>query len=125
MADYTPVYPAGILPFTATTSASVTGGQMLAVSGDGTVAPAGAASDKVIGVAAHDAASGALVTVIPLAGVVHEFVAGSGGVTAGDIVKVGAAANAVVEIDTGTYDQRVGLVLTTAAATAKVKVLGR
>jgi hypothetical protein len=125
MADYTPVFPGGVLPFTATVSAAVTGGQLLEVSGNGTVAPAGAASAKVVGVAAHDVDSGGSVTVIPLAGVVHEFVAGTSGVTAGDIVKVGAAANLVVAIASGTYDQRVGIVLTTAAATAKVKVLGR
>lgn len=125
MADYTPIFAGGQLPFTATTSATVTGGQMVAVSATGTVAPAAAGSAAVVGVAAHDAASGAPLTVHPLVGVVHELVAGTGGVTAGDNVVVGAAANAVLPIDTGTFDERVGIALTTAAQTAKVQVLGR
>lgn len=125
MADYSPVYGGGNLSFTSTTSGVVTGGQILAVSGTGTVAAAGAASADVVGVAAHDAASGALVTVLQLSGVVHEFLAGVGDVTAGDLVKVGASANVVIAIDSGTYDQRVGIALTTATATNKVKVLGR
>jgi hypothetical protein len=124
VADYTPVYQPGTT-FTATTSAAVTGGQMLAVSGNGTVAPAAADSPDAIGVAAHDAASGGRVTVHALAGVHHEFVAGTGGITAGDHVKVGAAANEVLPIGAGTYDLRVGVALTTAAAAAKVRVLGR
>lgn len=125
MADYTPVYSRGLLPFTATTSAAVTGGQFVAVSGSGTVAPAAADSTTVVGVAAHDAASGALLTVHPLAGVVHEFVAGTGGITAGDAVKVGAAAGAVLPLAAGAFGLRVGIALTTAAQTAKVQVLGR
>jgi Uncharacterized conserved protein (DUF2190) len=124
VADYTPVYTPGTT-FTATASATITGGQMLAVSGNGTVAPAAADSQDVIGVAAHDAASGTRVTVHALAGVVHEFVAGTGGITAGDHVKVGANAGAVLPIGAGTFDLRVGIALTTAAAAAKVRVLGR
>lgn len=124
MADYQPIYAPGTA-FTSTASAAITGGQMVAVSGNGTIAPAASDSQDVIGVAAHDAASGARVTVHALAGVVHEFVAGVGGVTAGDHLKVGAAANAVLPIGAGTFDQRIGIALTTAAATAKVQVLGR
>lgn len=124
MADYTPIYAPGVA-ITSSASAAITGGQMVAVSGTGTVAPAAADSPDVIGVAGNDAASGAIVTVHALAGVVHEFVAGTGGITAGDHVKVGAAANAVLPIGAGTYDLRVGVALTTAAAAAKVQVLGR
>lgn len=125
MADYTPIHPNGALPFTATTSAAVTGGQLLGVSGTGTVGPAAADSVVVVGVAAHDAASGAPVTVHPLAGVVHEFVAGAGGVTAGNPVKVGVTSLAVLPLGAGTYDLKVGVALTTATATNKVQVLGR
>jgi hypothetical protein len=125
MADYTPIYTGGKLPFTATTSGTVTGGQFVAVSGNGTVAAAAADSDAVVGVAAHDAASGVRLTVHPLTGVIHEMVAGTDGVTAGDAVKVGAAANAVLPIGAGTYDLRVGIALTTAGTGVKAQVLGR
>lgn len=124
MADYTPIYAPGTA-FTLPTSAAVTGGQFVAVSGSGTVAPAAADSPDVVGVAAHDAATGVPVTIHALAGVVHEMVAGVGGITAGDHVKVGAASNAVLPIGAGTFDLRVGVALTTAAAAAKVQVLGR
>ena len=125
MGDYTPIY--GIGPKTRTTSAAVTGGQYLEVSGDGTVAGAAAGSTKVVGVAAHDAASGAPVTVLPLQGVEHEMTAGTGGVTAGARVKVGASANLVVAWVSGTDSEAliVGVATTTATATNKVKVLGQ
>lgn len=125
MADYTPIFSRGQLPFTSTASAAITGGQFVAVSGSGTVGPAAADAANVVGVAAHDAASGAQVTVHPLVGVVHEMVAGTGGITAGATVKVGATSNAVLPIASGTYDLRVGVALTTASQTAKVQVLGR
>lgn len=124
MADYSPIFSVNQLPFTTTTSGTVTGGQMVAVSGTGTVAAAAADSIKVVGVAAHDAASGAQLTVHPLAGVVHEFIAGLGGVTAGQAVKVGAAANAVLPVAAGSLGLQMGLALTTAAADAKVQVIG-
>ena len=57
MADYSPVYSGGVTPFTQTTSAAVTGGQVLEVTATGTVGPATAATVKPVGVAAHDAAS--------------------------------------------------------------------
>jgi hypothetical protein len=41
MADYTPVYSAGIEPFSVTTSAAVTGGQVLEWTGASTVGPHG------------------------------------------------------------------------------------
>src|SRR6266581_1006849 len=83
MSDYTPVYTGGALPLTITTSGAVTGGQVLVASAAGTVAASGAASAVAIGVAAHDAASGARVSVWPLANVVHEIVT-TGTVTALD-----------------------------------------
>lgn len=75
MGDYVPVYTGGAQPFTATTSGAVTGGQVLVSSGEATVAAAGNASAVAVGVAAHDAGSGAKVTVWPLEGVIHEILA--------------------------------------------------
>ena len=89
MADYVPVYENGVQPFTATTSAAVTGGRVVAISATGTVAHAGAASTVAVGVAAHDAGSGAQVTVWPLEGVVHELEAASA-ITAGGGVQTAA-----------------------------------
>jgi hypothetical protein len=55
MADYSPVYSGGVLPFSVTTSGAVTGGNVLVWSGANTVANAGADSAVVAGVAAQDA----------------------------------------------------------------------
>jgi hypothetical protein len=98
MADYTPIHSGGAIPFTTTTSAAVTGGQLVAVSGNFTVGVAGAGSAVVSGVAAHDAASGAKVTVWPLRNVTHEITS-TGTIAAGDGIQAGAlgvAATAVV-----------------------------
>lgn len=94
MADYTPVYTGGAEPFSATTSAAVTGGQVLVWSGANTVAPGGADSTVVAGVAAHDAASGARVSVWPIDGVIHELLA-TGAISAGAGVVSDAAAGTV------------------------------
>jgi len=59
---YAPIHCPGDT-FTRTTSAAVTGGQLVYVSGDNTVAPTSAATAAWLGVAAADAASGADVTV--------------------------------------------------------------
>jgi len=67
MADYTPItIPRGLV-FTSTTSAVVTGGQLLTASGTGTVAPS-TTGDHPVGVALHDAPSGGRVTICPLSG---------------------------------------------------------
>lgn len=87
MADYLPLFEPG-QAFTRATSAAVTAGKVLAVSGSGTVAHAGANAVNWVGVAAFDAASGDNVTV--LAGGVQRLVA-SGTVTAGDLVVTAAA----------------------------------
>jgi predicted transcriptional regulator len=81
MAEYTPVFTGGVVPFTATTSGAVTAGRVLAASATGTVAHAAADSTVAVGVAAHDAASGAKVTVWPLEGCTHLLEA-SGAITA-------------------------------------------
>lgn len=117
MADYTPVITGGAQPSTMTTSAPVTGGQVLIVTGSGTVGPAAAASGLVVGVAAHDAASGAQVTVWPLPGVTHETVTPTG-VTAGNALSSAAAGT----VDPGTLGTLaaagtlIGVALTTATA---------
>jgi hypothetical protein len=98
-----------------TASAAITGGQLLIVSGSGTVAPSSAASASYIGVAGNDAASGAPVTVYT--GGVQRIVAGTGGVTAGNTVEA-AAGGTVVAHTNGTNDGNiVGLAVTTATAT--------
>lgn len=127
MADYTPVYSGGVEPFTATTSAAVTGGNVLVVSGASTVAASGGASAVAIGVAAHDAASGARVTVWPLDNVVHELPVATGTVTAADGVTsstTGGVTTAVVgtAAAAGTL---IGIALTTAASPNKVRFIGR
>lgn len=90
MADYTPIHTGGAIPFTSQASASITGGQVVIASGNYTCAPAGAAATAVIGVAAHDALSGAKVTVWPIKGVTHEITS-TGTVAAADGVVTGAA----------------------------------
>jgi ribosomal protein L7/L12 len=122
MSDYAPIYfPADRLP--RTTSATVTKGQLLYVSGVDTVAPTSAATGAWIGVAAHDAASGAQVVVYTEG--VHE-VAASGSITAGDnVVAGGAGAVATQGTPSAANDvQVVGVALNTAAS-SKVTVLIR
>lgn len=81
MADYTPIFSGGAAPFTATTAGIVAGGNVLIWSAAGVVTVSGADSAVVCGVAAHDAASGAQVTVWPIEGCIHQLVA-SGAITA-------------------------------------------
>ena len=106
MTEYLPKFkPGQTVTFTAT--AAITGGQLVEVSGDRSVAPAGAASTKVVGVAGHDAKSGDLVTV-HMGGVQHiastaaAITAGAavqaaadGKVVAGTTAPIGIALNAV------------------------------
>jgi hypothetical protein len=87
MAEYLPIYKPG-QALTLKASATITAGQVVAVSGVGTVAPAGANAGNVVGVAAFDAVTNDNVTVY--AGGVQNVLA-SGTVTAGDIVVAGAA----------------------------------
>lgn len=118
MAEYTPVLPPANA-YTLTTNGAVTAGRAIAVSGNGVVAHAGAASAAVIGVAAFDAASGAQVTV-HLRGPVHEATA-SGAITAGD--RVNAAAAGVVATGVAAFTN-IGIALTTAADGALVRYVG-
>jgi hypothetical protein len=128
VADYTPVYTAGQTPFTSTTSGAVTGGTLAAVSGAGTVATAGAASTIVCGVFAQDAASGAVVSVWPLDGLVHEIVCANG-ITQGGGVQ-SAASGQVDPVTTSiaagsAAGTLIGTATTTATSTNKVRFQGR
>lgn len=127
MADYSPVFSGGTMPFTSTTSGAVTGGQVLAASGAGTVATAGVGATAV-GVAAHDAASGAIVTVWPLTNVIHEItVVAAGTVTAADgvITAAGGTVNTSAVGVAAAAGTLIGIALTTATAPNKVRFIGR
>jgi hypothetical protein len=126
MADYTPVFTGGAYPFTSQASAAITGGTFVSTSGVGTVATSGAGSATVIGVAAHDAASGAKVTVWPLDGVTHEVMTAAT-VTAGDGVITGAAGVAATSAigAAAAAGTLVGIATTTATGAALVRFQGR
>ena len=112
--EYLPIYLPG-QRLTLKASAPITAGQLLEVSGDGTVAPAAAGSLKTVGVAGFDAAQNDNVTVY--AGGVQKLVA-AGAVTAGDQVAAAAAGKAAT-CTTGVL----GVALSTAADGAPVRVL--
>lgn len=117
MAEYLPVYKPG-QALTLKASATITAGQLVAVSGDGTVAPAGADGTSWVGVAAFDAATNADVTVYT--GGVQSLKA-SGAITAGDAIEA-AAAGAVATGGSTTFATYVGIALSTAADGAQVRV---
>ena len=105
---------------TATASATITVtnglGPVLAVSGNGTVAPAGADSNAVVGTAATDAVNGDRVPFFPR-GKIHISTA-AGAITAGARVN-SAAAGAVASAAAGLGN--IGIALTTAADGAAVE----
>lgn len=121
MSDFTPVIPAGPA-FTSTASAAITGGQLLEVTGDNTVGPAAAGSQKVVGQAAHDAASGARVTVHGRGPITEATAAAT--VTAGNALKA-AAAGQVTPLTVGTDNDllRVGVALAGAAAAGTARYM--
>lgn len=125
MADYTPVYVSKTNPLTKTASATITGGQLVEITTASAVGPAGAASTKVIGVAAHDAASGARVTVWPLNNVEHEITS-TGTIAVGDGIASGAAGvAATVVVATGAAaGTLIGRATTAATGGAKVRFVG-
>lgn len=126
MADYTPVFSTGNVPFTLQASAAITGGQVVYASGAGTVAPTAGANGAAIGVAAHDAANGAKVSVWPLVGPVHETVTPAG-VTAGAALSSSTAGG----VDSGTLATLaaagtfIGTAVTTATAGNKCRWTAR
>ncbi len=114
MTDYAPLYMPGDV-ITGVASATITAGQTLVVSGNGTVGPAGADSNAFVGVAATAAASGAYVTYHGR-GQVHISTA-SGGITAAARLNTGAAGT-VASAAAGVGN--IGIAMTTAADTATV-----
>lgn len=100
----------------ATFSATTTGGQTVIVSGNGTVGPAGADSNAVVGVAANDYAANARGSYFPR-GKVHVSTA-SGAITAGDRVNSGAAGTVKTA---AAAVGNIGIALTTAADGAAVE----
>lgn len=126
MADYVPKFTPG-QAITSQASAAITGGQLVAVSGSGTVAKTAGASTAWVGVAAFDAANGDKVTIHK--GGVQRIVA-SGAITAGDqvisaadgkVASLAAAAGATAG-DINAARQVVGTALTTAADGASVEI---
>ena len=116
MAEYAPVYYEADR-FPAVTSAAVTAGQCLIVSGSGTVAKSAGADASFLGIAAFDAASGDTVTV--LSDGIH-LLAASGSISAGNLVTT--AASGAVAAHSGTnYSTIIGVALAD-AADSKVKV---
>lgn len=96
MSDYTPLYtPGKAVPRTA--AASIIGGRVIQVAGNGTIKHADAASTSTLGVAGFDAKAGDVVTTY--SGGVQRPVA-SGAIAAGDVVA--AAADGKVAKYTGT-----------------------
>lgn len=117
MAEYLPIHTPG-QAVTLKASAAITAGQVVAVSGSGTVAPAGADSAAWVGVAATDAATNDNVTI--WCGGTQNCTA-AGAITAGDAIEC-AASGAVATASGATALTFVGVALTTAADTAKVRV---
>lgn len=111
MTDYLPKFKPGHA-VTRIASAAITGGQVVVVSGSGTVAPSAAANAAWLGVAAHDAAIGQEVTVFK--GGVQRPLA-SAAITAGDIVVTAAAGRVATNAAPGA-GQQVGIAMTTQAA---------
>ena len=120
MGEYAPIYDEGeSIPVTL--SGTVTGGQLLVVSGASTVAASSAANAKSVGVALFDGVSGDRITMAGR-GPVHRLTA-SGTVTAGDAVEP-AAAGAVATHTVGTNDAYVfGVALTTATTGNPVEIM--
>lgn len=117
MAEYLPLYKPG-QAITLKASATIVGGRVVAVSGDGTVATAGADSLVWVGVAANDAVTNDNVTIYT-GGV--QYCVASGAITAGDQIEC-AAAGAVATASGTTYATHVGTALKSAADGARVPV---
>jgi hypothetical protein len=100
-----------------TASATITTGQVLEVTGSGTLGPAGAASTATVGMAVGNAASGAPVRLYTANGVWSSTA--SGGITAGARLVAGAAGT-VATIGANTFQTMIGTALTTALNGAQV-----
>src|SRR6266568_5041802 len=106
MPDYTPVN--NVDTITLTTSAVVTGGQLLDATGNNTCGPSGGAL-RPIGVALHDAPSGGRVTLAVLPGAVHE-------VTIFNAVTIAAGAPVIPHVAAANGTVDTGTLATVAAA---------
>jgi hypothetical protein len=120
MADYTPVNLPGHT-YTSQASGTIAGGNVVMVSGSGTVAGATAAgAGAVCGVAGHDAVFGQKVTVFSRG--IHDLVS-QGAIVAGTPVTVGSVNGSVATIGAATFEKMIGIALTTGVDTALVRVL--
>lgn len=117
MAEYLPIHLPGDL-VTLKASATITAGQVVGVTGSGTVGPAGADSAVMVGVATQDAVANDNIT-ISCGGT--QSVKAAGAITAGDAIEC-AAAGAVATASGGTVLTVIGVALTTAADAAQVRV---
>lgn len=127
MSQYSPEYAAGRIPVTGTCSSAVTGGEVLVVTGSGTLGASSAATVATVGVALSDGAASGDVTYLPR-GPIHLGVA-SGSITAGNqlVAAVGgrvaalavATGNAAADINNARYV--IGVALTTADDNASVQ----
>lgn len=126
MPEYIPLFAPG-RALTRTASAAITGGQLLGITGTGTVAPTTAAQSSWVGVAGYDAAVNDSVTIYSNG--VQRLTA-SGAITAGDSV-VAAAAGQVSTLapvttptaaDVTSTRAIVGTALTSAASGAVVEI---
>lgn len=124
MADYTPVFSGGAVPFTSQASAALVGGQLVVPTGNATCGVAGAAATNVMGVAAHDAALGSKVTVWPLPGVTHELTS-TGTIAAGDRLVSGAAGVVAGGGATPAQDTVIGTAENAATGGALCRFIGR
>jgi hypothetical protein len=121
--DYVPNFQPGAF-VTYTAGAAITGGQVLRISATGkVVSPTTAASNATVGVACHDAASGAPVTVSRGG---EQQPKATGAITAGTPVKSAAAGTVSAWVSgTDAADLIVGLALATVADAALVPVAWR
>lgn len=117
MGDYAPLHKGQSI--TRKASGTIAGGQLVIVSGTGTVAASSAAAATALGVAAFDAATNDNVSIET--GGVQKLIA-SGAITAGNTVEP-ATAGKVAAHTNGTNDVNIcGVALTTAADGAVVEV---
>lgn len=119
MADYLPLHHDGdgnSTPFRA--GGTITGGQLVELSAPDTVVVAGAASTKVVGVAAYDVTSGQLLTTYR-GGV--QMLTASGSVAFGDQV-VAAADGKVATSATPAAGTKIGKAQTAASDGERVKI---
>lgn len=115
MADYSPLFQPGAA-ITYSVSADVTAGQVVALTTDRTVAPAGADSALVVGIAGFDAVVGEVVTVHS-GGVQRPYA--DGDIAAGDKVASAAAGKVATA---GAATNVIGIALAAATDGAPVQL---